>query len=59
MKELHNQKVQDNTMVIFTSDNGPDGSGFKERVKYSKSLAKLIISARLTLIAHVIRLNLF
>ena len=56
MKELHNQKVQDNTMVIFTSDNGPDGSGFKERVKYSKSPAKLILSARLTLIAHETRL---
>ena len=46
-------------MVIFTSDNGPDGSGFKESVEYSRSPKKLILAPRLTLIAHVIRLNLF
>lgn len=59
MKELHNQNVQDNTMVIFTSDNGPDGSGFKESVKFSKSPAKLILTPKLRLIVHVIRLDLF
>ena len=29
MQALHEKEVADNTLVIFTSDNGPDGSGFK------------------------------
>ena len=29
MKKLHDLAIADNTLVIFTSDNGPDGSVFR------------------------------
>ena len=34
MKSLHDNEVADNTIVIFTSDNGPDTSGLKLFNKY-------------------------
>ena len=34
MKTLHDLNVHDNTMVMFTSDNGPDSSSFKSYGQY-------------------------